>query len=151
MSYKQIFRRANRILKSTVNDFLDQFTKEEQELADFDEQLRRPAQKESQRQSSAGQGQEGRAPNRQAGSRQPPRAEGKRKPGEKDDAYYFTVLGLTPAAGHDEIKNTYKRLMRRYHPDVVANLSPQQQAAAAAKASSINEAYHIIERRRGYK
>jgi len=158
MSYKQILRRANRILKSTINDVLDQLTKDEKELADFDELLRNSAaQQSSQPRSATGQrrsaGQEQdsqRAGSQRAGSQQQ-RTEGRRKPGEKDDTHYFAVLGLPPTAGVDEIKRAYKRLMRKYHPDAVATLSPGEQAAAAERAKLINEAYHIIERRRGFK
>jgi DnaJ-domain-containing protein 1 len=161
MSYKQIFRRANRILKSSVNDFLDQFTKEEQELADFDEQLRQSSKGQSarsgpdpsragQQQSTHDRGAHQQQSARDTGGRQRP-GEGKRKPGEKDDAYYFAVLGLTPTASVDEIRRTYKRLMRTYHPDAVARLSAREQAAAGEKAKAINEAYQIIERRRGFK
>ena len=153
MSYKQIFRRANRILRSTVNDWIDQFTKEEQELADFDEQLRQATQRQSSGSSSAGrtQGETRRGQSAQDGGSRQQRTEGKRKPGEKDDAFYFSVLGLTPSANVDEIKRAYKNLMRKYHPDAVAKLSPREQAAASEKAKAVNEAYHIIERRRGFK
>lgn len=153
MSYKQIIRRANRILRSTVNDWIDQFTKEEQELADFDEQLRQSTQRRSSQSSSERRTQGGthRGHSSQGDGSRQTRTEGKRKPGEKDDAFYFAVLGLTPSANMDEIKRAYKNLMRKYHPDAVASLTPREQAAASEKAKSINEAYHIIERRRGFK
>ncbi len=155
MSYSQIFRRINRILKSTINDVVDSFSKDEQELNDFDEELRNAerggaesgsqhAESDGGRQRSGSQ--QGRGTHGSGG-----RKEGRHKPGEKDDAYYFGVLGLTPDAGEAEIKKAYRDLMRQYHPDRVATLGPELQAAASKKSMEINEAYHIIERRRGFK
>ena len=146
MSYSQIFRRINRILKSTVNDVIDSFSKDEQDLHDFDAELHNNPhdsgehdreQRGSRRDSTGGDS---------AGHK-----EGKHKPGEKDDVFYYRVLGLTPAATEQEIKKAYRDLMRQYHPDKVATLGPELQAAASKKAKEVNEAYHIIERRRGFK
>ncbi|MCB2205715.1 J domain-containing protein [bacterium] len=152
MSYSQILRRLNRILKSRINDVVDSFSKEDQDLHDFDEELRNAergeAGEEQSRQDTSG--------DRHSGSggeqrRQRSHKEGKHKPGEKDDVYYFGVLGLTPDATEAEIKKAYRNLMRQYHPDRVATLGPDLQAAASKKSMEINEAYHIIERRRGFK
>lgn len=145
MSYSQILRRLNRILKSTVNDVIDSFTKDEQDLHDFDEELRNTARQSENAgggssQSGRGSGQQGRT-----------HREGRHKPGEADDAVYYAVLGLSPDASEEEIKKAYRNLMRQYHPDKVATLGPDLQAAASKKAKEINEAYHIIERRRGFK
>ena len=41
--------------------------------------------------------------------------------------------------------------MSQYHPDRVASLGEDLQRAAVEKAKTINEAYQIIERRRGMK
>lgn len=156
MSYSQIFRRINRILKSTINDVVDSFSKDEQELSDFDEELRN-AERDGADSSSGGRSQSDGGQQR-SGSRpggkshgSGGRKEGRHKPGERDDAYYFGVLGLTPDAGEAEIKKAYRDLMRQYHPDRVATLGPELQAAASKKSMEINEAYHIIERRRGFK
>jgi hypothetical protein len=152
MSYSQIFRRLNRILKSTINDVVDSFSKDEQELNDFDEELRNPggegrsSQEDSSRQ---GEGQRRQyAGGGQSGSKH---KEGKHKPGERDDVFYYAVLGVSPEASEDEIKKAYRNLMRQYHPDKVATLGADLQAAASKKAKEINEAYHIVERRRGFK
>ena len=61
------------------------------------------------------------------------------------------MLGITPDATEAEIKKAYRDLMRQYHPDRVASLGPELQETAAKRAKEINEAYHIIERRRGFK
>ena len=50
----------------------------------------------------------------------------------------YAVLGVTRTAGQNEIKTAYRRLARKYHPDI--NPHP----AAARKFAQINEAYHIL-------
>ena len=50
----------------------------------------------------------------------------------------YGVLGLTPRATANEIKSAYRRLARKYHPDVSA--SPD----AAARFVRISHAYHVL-------
>jgi len=59
----------------------------------------------------------------------------------------YTVLGVNRTATSNEIKSAYRRLARKYHPDV--NSDP----AAQSKFAQINEAYHTLidpERRKTY-
>ena len=51
----------------------------------------------------------------------------------------YAVLGVSPTATEEEIKTAYRRLAKRYHPD----LHPGD-AAAAAKMNEINQAYEQI-------
>lgn len=172
MSYSQILRRLNRIIQSTVNDALDSLSKSNKdELDDFDRELRGEAKssggaetrgqstRQQSRPGSGGYGETGQGAsgsgqrssgNRQGGG-QSSSQEGRRKPGEKDDAFYYSILGLTPSASEADIRKSYRRLMSQYHPDRVATLGVDLQRAAAEKAKTINEAYQIIERRRGMK
>lgn len=53
-------------------------------------------------------------------------------------ANLYTVLGVSRTASSSEIKSAYRRLARRYHPDV--NTSPE----ASELFSEINEAYRIL-------
>ncbi len=173
MSYSQLFRRLNRVIKSKVNDVLDQLTKDERDLYDFDEQLRgaksgaNSEQRAAGEASGEGQGARGSSGGANSGTRGSSggansggtgggqragtHSEGKRKPGERDDAYYYSVLGLTPDADVEHIRKTYRKLMAMYHPDRVATLSAAKQAEAVEKAKRINEAYQIIARRRGIR
>lgn len=56
------------------------------------------------------------------------------------------ILGLSPNAKPEEIKQKYKSLIKQYHPDKVQHLSPEEQSKASKKASEINEAYSILEK-----
>jgi len=59
----------------------------------------------------------------------------------------YAVLGVNRTATSNEIKSAYRRLARKYHPDV--NSDP----AAQATFAQINEAYHTLidsERRKTY-
>lgn len=51
---------------------------------------------------------------------------------------YYALLGVDASAGQAEIKNAYRRLARKYHPDV----SKEQDAEEQIKA--INEAYEVL-------
>lgn len=48
----------------------------------------------------------------------------------------FSVLGVAPSASEDEIKSAYRKLAKKYHPDV-----NQGSADCEAKMKEINEAY----------
>ena len=52
---------------------------------------------------------------------------------------YYKVLGVTPKSSSKEIKETYRRLARKYHPDV----NPGD-ASAEERFKEINEAYEAL-------
>ena len=68
-----------------------------------------------------------------------------------DDAY--AVLGLTRNATDDEIKQTYRNLVREHHPDrLVAKGMPEEFVERANKTlAAINVAYDRIEKERNLK
>ena len=51
---------------------------------------------------------------------------------------YYAVLGLKRAATADEIKRTYRKLARKYHPDV------SKEADAEERFKSVAEAYEVL-------
>src|SRR4249919_3280994 len=51
---------------------------------------------------------------------------------------YYGILGVEPSAGEAEIKTAYRRLARKYHPDV------SKEAGAEEKFKAVNEAYEAL-------
>ncbi len=52
---------------------------------------------------------------------------------------YYAVLGLPKTADAKQIKSAYRKLARKYHPDVSPN-----NAQAAEKFKEISEAYEVL-------
>ena len=51
---------------------------------------------------------------------------------------YYKILGVEPGAGEAEIKASYRRLARKYHPDV------SKESGAEENFKSVNEAYEVL-------
>ncbi len=58
----------------------------------------------------------------------------------------YKVLGVSPTASDDEIKQAYRALVRKYHPDKYANTDLADMATE--KMKEVNAAYEEIQRRR---
>jgi DnaJ like chaperone protein len=71
--------------------------------------------------------------------------------GEMDGADPFLVLGLTSAAPDDEVRRTYRALVREHHPDRLTALGvPSEMIGfATARMAAINAAFDEISRLRG--
>src|SRR5579863_7657764 len=52
---------------------------------------------------------------------------------------YYKILGVTKSASAEEIKKAYRRLARKFHPDV----NPGNKSAEA-RFKEINEAYEVL-------
>lgn len=60
---------------------------------------------------------------------------------------YYKILGLSKNASEDEIKRAYRKLARKYHPDV------SKDASAEEKFKEVSEAYEVLkdpEKRKKY-
>ena len=53
-----------------------------------------------------------------------------------DKRDYYEVLGVNKGASADEIKKAYRKLAKKYHPD----LNPDDKAGAEAKFKEASEA-----------
>src|ERR671935_103362 len=65
------------------------------------------------------------------------------------DADYYETLGVPRGASKDEIKRAYRRLAKKYHPD----LNKDNPKAAEEKFKKLSEAYEVLaddEKRRIY-
>jgi curved DNA-binding protein len=51
---------------------------------------------------------------------------------------YYAMLGVDKTASGDEIKKAYRKLVRKYHPDV------SKEANADARTKELNEAYGVL-------
>lgn len=68
-----------------------------------------------------------------------------------DEPDPYEVIGLTPGASDEEIRATWKQLMRENHPDSLAARGVPQEfiARASEKVARINAAWDRIKRERG--
>ena len=64
----------------------------------------------------------------------------------KDDkiAKYYKTLDLPYGADFDQVKAAYRKLMRKYHPDLHVQ-SPQKQKAATELTMQVTQAYNELE------
>ena len=58
----------------------------------------------------------------------------------------YQVLGVSPNASEDEIRQAYRRLAKKYHPD----LNPGDKTAAQ-KMNEVNAAYDAIKNPQAYR
>ncbi|MTJ13736.1 dynamin family protein [Anabaena sp. UHCC 0187] len=79
------------------------------------------------------------SPNSHQKTQNPPKT-----PAQKDEiARAYIVLGLQPTAAFKEVKQAYKTLVKKWHPDLFVN-QPQMQKQVQEKMRLVNEAYNIL-------
>ncbi|MBS0010217.1 MAG: TerB family tellurite resistance protein [Bacteroidales bacterium] len=63
------------------------------------------------------------------------------------DAYY-KILEIEPGASNEEVKKAYRKMARKYHPDMVSHLGEDFKEIAHEKFRKVNEAYEMIKKNR---
>lgn len=61
---------------------------------------------------------------------------------------YYEILGIKKEASHDEVRKAFRKLARKYHPDVA-----EDKSTAEEKFKELNEAYEVLgdpEKRKKY-
>ena len=66
-----------------------------------------------------------------------------------EDAYI--TLGITESVSDDEVRQAYKRMALKYHPDRLASQGEEARQAAERTFQQINQAKDIIFKARGLK
>lgn len=66
-----------------------------------------------------------------------------------NDAY--RILGISETATDDEVRQAYKRMALKYHPDRIASQGEEARKAAERAFQQINQAKDIIYKARGLK
>ncbi len=66
-----------------------------------------------------------------------------------DRDWAYKSLEIEPTATNEEIKKAYRRMAKKYHPDLVNDLGEEVKKSATEKFRSINEAYESLKKQRG--
>ncbi|HEY5091312.1 MAG TPA: J domain-containing protein [Polyangia bacterium] len=81
------------------------------------------------------------------GRRGPPPRSAPRRTAAGDEAIRkaYAALEIRPGSDFETVRSSYRRLMRKYHPDLHAE-TPEQQRAATDLTQRLTEAYKTLER-----
>ena len=71
----------------------------------------------------------------------------------KDDDKYYAILGITRNDTNERIRTRYRKLVKEYHPDMIASkgLPEEFTKLAEDKFREIQEAYDIVRKERDIK
>ncbi|MFH0886632.1 MAG: DnaJ domain-containing protein [bacterium] len=53
---------------------------------------------------------------------------------------YYKILGVSEGASQDQIKSAYRKLAKKYHPD----MNPNDKVTAEKKFKEVSEAYYVL-------
>jgi hypothetical protein len=65
-------------------------------------------------------------------------------------AQYYEVLRVSPTAEMDEIRQSYRTLVKRYHPDLHSQVDEERAIFLRKKMAKVNEAYSAIKKARNF-
>lgn len=57
---------------------------------------------------------------------------------------YYEILGVSKQASADEIKSAYRRMAKKYHPDVYATAEESKRKEAETKFKEVQHAYDVL-------
>lgn len=63
----------------------------------------------------------------------------------------YTILEIESSATDEEVKKAYRKLARKYHPDLVTNLGPAQVKSAEEHFKKMKSAYEQVKKSRGMR
>ena len=62
----------------------------------------------------------------------------------------YKILEVSKNATDDEVKQAYRKMAKKYHPDKVAHLGKEHQKGAEEKFKQVQQAYETIQKERGF-
>ena len=66
----------------------------------------------------------------------------------KDENAAYRILEIDPSTSDKKVKEAYRKMANKYHPDKVAHLGQKMQSVAEEKFKSVNDAYQQIKKDR---
>ena len=66
----------------------------------------------------------------------------------KDENAAYRILEIDPSTSDKHVKEAYRKMANKYHPDKVAHLGQKMQTVAEEKFKSVNDAYQQIKKDR---
>ena len=66
----------------------------------------------------------------------------------KDENAAYRILEIDPSTSDKQVKEAYRKMANKYHPDKVAHLGKKMQTVAEEKFKSVNDAYQQIKKDR---
>jgi len=70
---------------------------------------------------------------------------------KESERYYRDVLGLSEAAGEQEIRAAYRSQLAKYHPDKVTHLGEEFDELASSRTREIIQAFDYLKNKYGFK